>query len=168
MHIFKPDKICSAKDDNNICIVWVSSKESVWFFWLILSCWLPVLIFETYQHLSNWKRFSLHNVVKMSKVHIIIILTIAKFSVGESSDEIQGTSCLFGLTSKFEDGSNKFKFVLHGILLPIVTLFGLVGNLISIFIFTRREMKASINLIFTGKKLVEFKIHMRQFQILFN
>ena len=92
----------------------------------------------------------------MSKVHIIIILTIAKFSVGESSDEIQGTSCLFGLTSKFEDGSNKFKFVLHGILLPIVTLFGLVGNLISIFIFTRREMKASINLIFTGKKLLEF------------
>ena len=95
----------------------------------------------------------------MSKVHIIIILTIAKFSVGESSDEIQGTSCLFGLTSKFEDGSNKFKFVLHGILLPIVTLFGLVGNLISIFIFTRREMKASINLIFTGKKLLEFNTH---------
>ena len=90
----------------------------------------------------------------MSKVHIIIILTIAKISVGESSDEIQGTSCPFELISKFEDGSNKFQFVIHGIFLPIVTLFGLVGNLISIFIFTRREMKASINLIFTGKKLL--------------
>ena len=91
----------------------------------------------------------------MSKVHIMIILTIAKFSVGESSDEIQGTSCLFGLTSKFEDGSNKFKFVLHGILLPIVALFGLVGNLISIFIFTRHEMRTTINLILTGEKYSE-------------
>ena len=90
----------------------------------------------------------------MSKLHIIIILTIAKISVCESSDEIQGTSCPFELSSKFEDENNKFQFVIHGILLPIVTLFGLVGNLISIFIFTRREMKASINLIFMGKKLL--------------
>ena len=106
----------------------------------------------------------------MSTVHLILILTIAKISVGDelSTDENQGTSCPFELLSKFEDGSNMFQLVMHGILLPIVALFGLVGNLISIFIFTRREMKASINLIFTGKKLVEFKIHMRQFQILFN
>ena len=98
----------------------------------------------------------------MSTVHLILILTIAKISVGEifnesSSDEIQGTSCPFdlkGLRSKFGDGSNMFQFVMHGILLPIVALFGLVGNLISIFIFTRLEMKASINLIFTGKKLL--------------
>ena len=96
----------------------------------------------------------------MSKVYIIIILTIAKLSVGEifnesSSDEIQGTTCPFELFSKFGDGSsNMFQLVMHGILLPIVVLFGLVGNLISIFIFTRHEMKASINLIFTGKKLL--------------
>ena len=95
----------------------------------------------------------------MSKVHIIIILTIAKLSVSEisndlSSDDIQDTSCPFALNLDIEDESNMFQFVMHGILLPIVTLFGLVGNLISIFIFTRREMKASINLIFTGKKLL--------------
>ena len=98
----------------------------------------------------------------MSKVHIMIILTIAKLSVGEilndsSSDDIQDTSCPFALRSKFGYGSNMFQFVIHGILLPIVALFGLIGNLISIFIFTRREMKASINLIFTGKKLLQFK-----------
>ena len=107
----------------------------------------------------------------MSTVHLILILTIAKISVGDelSTDENQGTLCPFELLSKFEGGgSNMFQLVMHGILLPIVALFGLVGNLISIFIFTRREMKASINLIFTGKKLLEFKIHMRQFQILFN
>ena len=95
----------------------------------------------------------------MSTVHLILILTIAKISVGEifnesSSDEIQGTSCPFDLRSKSGDGSNMFQFVMHGILLPIVALFGLVGNLISIFIFTRLDMKASINLIFTGKKLL--------------
>ena len=112
-------------------------------------------------------------VFKMSIVHLILILTVAKISVGEifnesSSDEIQGTSCPFEWRSKFGDGSNMFQFVMHGIFLPIVALFGLVGNIITVFIFTRREMKASINLIFTGKKLLEFKIHMRQFQILFN
>ena len=98
----------------------------------------------------------------MSKVHIVIILTIAKLSVGEifnnsCSDDIQDTSCPFALRlcpRPFGDGSNMFQFVMHGIFLPIVALFGLVGNLISIFIFTRREMKASINLIFTGKKLL--------------
>ena len=112
-------------------------------------------------------------VFKMSIVHLILILTVAKISVGEifnesSSDEIQGTSCPFEWRSKFGDGSNMFQFVMHGIFLPIVALFGLVGNIITVFIFTRREMKASINLIFTGKKLLEFKIHMRQFKILFN
>ena len=95
-------------------------------------------------------------------VYIVLILTIAKTSFAEifndsSSDDIQDTSCpAFALRSKFGDGSNMFQFVMHGILLPIVALFGFVGNLISIFIFTRREMKASINLIFTGKKLLEF------------
>ena len=78
-------------------------------------------------------------VVKMSKVHIMIILTIAKLSVGEisndsSSDDIQDTSCPFALRSKFGDGSNMFQFVMHGIFLPIVALFGLAGNLVSIFI----------------------------------
>ena len=102
----------------------------------------------------------------MSTVHLLLILTIAKISAGEifnesSSDEIQGTSCPFdlkGLRSKFGDGSNVFQFVMHGVLLPIVALFGLVCNLISVFIFTRREMTASINLIFTGKTLLKASV----------
>ena len=99
-------------------------------------------------------------VYKTSTVHVILGLNIVKLSVCEmfndsSSDDIQDTSCpAFALRSKFGDGSNMFQFVMHGIFLPVVALFGLVGNLISIFIFTRREMKASINLIFTGKKLL--------------
>ena len=100
----------------------------------------------------------------MSTVHLLLILTIAKISVGEifnesSSDEIQGTSCPFDIkSSKFGDGSNVFQFVMHGVLLPIVALFGLVCNLISVFIFTRREMTASINLIFTGKTLLKASV----------
>ena len=92
----------------------------------------------------------------MLAVHVILILTIANFSVGESlndssSDEIE--NCPFRLRSQFENGStNMFQFVVHGILLPIVALFGLVSNMISIFIFTRREMRTPINLILTGRK----------------
>ena len=91
-------------------------------------------------------------------VYIVLILTIAKISFAEifndsSSDEIQGTSCPFHFKSgEFGDPSNLFQFVVHGILLPIVALFGLVSNMISIFIFTRREMRTQINLILTGRK----------------
>ena len=97
------------------------------------------------------------SVLKMSAVHVILILTIVNFSVSESfndssSDEIEVTSCPFDLRTKFEDRSNVFQFVMHGILLPIVALFGFVSNIISIFIFTRSEMRTPINLILTGKK----------------
>ena len=96
-----------------------------------------------------------HIVVKMSRVHIILILTIAKLSLGEivndsRSGEIQETSCF--RSGEFGDESKLLQFVIHGILLPIVALFGFVCNIISIFIFTRRELRTPINLIFTGKK----------------
>ena len=92
----------------------------------------------------------------MSIVYIVLILTIVKISFGEifndsSSDEIQETSCPYYFL-QFEDASNLFQFVVHGILLPILALFGLVSNIISIFIFTRREMRTQINFILTGKK----------------
>ena len=95
-------------------------------------------------------------VAKMSIVYIVLILTIVKISFGEifndsSSDEIQETSCAFYFL-QFRDASNLFQFVVHGILLPILALFGLLSNIISIFIFTRREMRSPINMIFTGKK----------------
>ena len=92
-------------------------------------------------------------------VYTVLILTIAKISFAEifndsSSDEIQETSsCPFHFKSgEFGDPNNLFQFVVHGILLPIVALFGLVSNMISIFIFTRREMRTQINLILTGRK----------------
>ena len=100
------------------------------------------------------------SVFKMLAVHVILILTIANFSVGESlndssSDEIE--ECPFHFRSQFVNGSTKmFQFVVHGILLPIVALFGFVGNIISIFIFTRSEMRTPINLILTGKKHFDF------------
>ena len=98
-------------------------------------------------------------VVKMSKVLIILILTITKLSVGEilndsSSDEIQKTACFLNFQpgGLEVDETRLFQFVIHGIFLPIVALFGFVCNIISIFIFTRRELRTPINLIFTGKK----------------
>ena len=95
----------------------------------------------------------------MPIVYIVLILTIVKVSFGQifndtSSDEIQETPCPFhwGESGEFGNASNLFQFVVHGILLPILALFGLVSNIISIFIFTRREMRTPINLILTGKK----------------
>ena len=92
----------------------------------------------------------------MSIVYIVLVLTIVKISFGEilndsSSDEIQETSCPYYFL-QFGDASNLFQFVVHGILLPILAIFGLLCNIISIFIFTRREMRTTINLILTGKK----------------
>ena len=96
---------------------------------------------------------------KMSTVHVTLILIIAKITVGEifndsNLDEIQEISCNlstpFHFHSKFEEGSNVFQFVMHGILLPIIALCGFGCNLISIFIFTRSEMTNPINLILTG------------------
>ena len=92
----------------------------------------------------------------MSIVYIVLILTIVKISFGEifndsTSDEIQETSCPYYFL-QFEDASNLFQFVVHGILLPILALFGLLSNTISIFIFTRPEMRTTINLILTGEK----------------
>ena len=95
----------------------------------------------------------------MSIVNIALILTIVKISHCETfndstSDQNQETPpCPFHFRSgKFGDPSSLFQFVANGILLPIVALFGLVSNVISIFIFTRREMRTPINLILTGKK----------------
>ena len=97
----------------------------------------------------------------MSIVNIVLILTIVKISsCDSSSDEIQENECPFHFRSGefgFGDPNNLFQFVVHGILLPILALFGLVGNIISIFIFTRREMRMPINLILTGMKHSETK-----------
>merc|ERR1719464_1003137 len=58
-----------------------------------------------------------------------------------------------------------FQFVVHGILLPIVALFGFVSNIISIFIFTRSEMRTSINLILTGVAAFDLYTIMSTFTI---
>ena len=42
------------------------------------------------------------------------------------------------------------EFIVQGVLLSCVGILGLVGNLISIFILTRPQMKGSTNCILTG------------------
>ena len=64
-----------------------------------------------------------------------------------------GTTLLVHNVFHFSAGNDPFRFVIHGILLPIVALCGVICNLTSIFIFTRREMRTPINLILTGKPL---------------
>ena len=98
----------------------------------------------------------------MSRIYIVLILSIVKISVGQisnetSSNEVQECFFLNGDPGESGDASKLFQFVVHGILLPILALFGLVGNIISIFIFTRREMRMPINLILTGMKHSETK-----------
>ena len=93
----------------------------------------------------------------MSRIYIVLILSIVKISVGQilndtSSSEVQECFFLNGDPGESGDSSKLFQFVVHGILLPILALFGLVSNIISIFIFTRREMRTQINFILTGKK----------------
>ena len=44
-----------------------------------------------------------------------------------------------------------FEFVVHGVLVGLVGVFGLVGNIISIVILSRPQMKSSINAILIGK-----------------
>ena len=46
------------------------------------------------------------------------------------------------------------RFYIAGIVLPIVIVFGIISNLISIFIFTRPEMRTPLNLIITGKDVI--------------
>ena len=43
-----------------------------------------------------------------------------------------------------------FEFVVHGVLLCVVGLMGLIGNFISIIILSRPQMKSSINTILIG------------------
>ena len=119
------------------------------------------MIFTTASIAIKLNKISVHIATKMSIVYIVLILTIVKISFGEifndsSSYETQETSCPFHFQSgKFGDPSNLFQFVVHGILLPIVALFGLVSNMISIFIFNQHEMRTPINLILTGRKYSE-------------
>ena len=117
------------------------------------------MIFTVASLVIKLNKISVHIVAKMSIVYIVLILTIVKISFCEiftdsSSDEIQETSCPFYFL-QFGDTSNLFQFVVHGIFLPILALFGLLSNIISIFIFTRPEMRTTINLILTGKKRSE-------------
>ena len=51
---------------------------------------------------------------------------------------------------KEEEVNNFFELIVPGVLLSIVGILGLVGNLISIFILSRPQMKGSTNCILTG------------------
>ena len=49
-----------------------------------------------------------------------------------------------------EEVNDFFELIVPGVLLSIVGILGLVGNLISIFILSRPQMKGSTNCILTG------------------
>ena len=52
---------------------------------------------------------------------------------------------------KIADKDDPHRFILPGIIFPFVALCGLICNIISIFIFTRQEMRSQVNLILTGE-----------------
>ena len=118
------------------------------------------MIFTNTSIAIKLNKISAHIFAKMSIVNIALILTIVKISYCETfndstSDQNQEIPppCPFHFRSgEFGDPNSFFQYFAHGILLPIVALFGLVSNIISVFIFTRREMRIPINLILTGKK----------------
>ena len=59
-----------------------------------------------------------------------------------------------------------FEFVVPGVLLNGVGLLGLVGNILSIIVLSRPQMKSSINCILIGKAYVLLKQHKRSEDIL--
>lgn len=48
------------------------------------------------------------------------------------------------------DSLNRFRFITNGILLNIIGGFGLLGNLISMIILSRPQMRSSINYLLIG------------------
>ncbi|KAF6205267.1 hypothetical protein GE061_019436 [Apolygus lucorum] len=70
------------------------------------------------------------------------------FAENETIDE---SGCIGDEDLESEDESRLlFEFISYGILLNIVGLFGIMGNVVSMIILTRPQMKSSINYLLTG------------------
>ena len=65
-----------------------------------------------------------------------------------STESMNSASCF--AVEETSDWDIHFEFVFHGVLLNCIGLLGLVGNLISIFILSRPQMKGSTNCILIG------------------
>ena len=63
----------------------------------------------------------------------------------ESSDH--NYSICYSTPQEFSLDEFEIEFVIHGLLISCVGLFGLCGNMASIFIFSRPQMRNSINTI---------------------
>ena len=73
--------------------------------------------------------------------------TSFSLDLDDSNTAINLTSCE---DTDVEGWDIVFEFVFHGVLLNCVGMLGLVGNLLSIFILSRPQMKGSTNCILIG------------------
>lgn len=62
------------------------------------------------------------------------------------SDHLTVSICM----GENSDALNRFRFITNGILLNIIGGFGLLGNLISMIILSRPQMRSSINYLLIG------------------
>ena len=71
---------------------------------------------------------------------------------GENHDDMdcQGLQAKVGLSEPEHHQNTFFEFVVPGVLLNGVGLLGLVGNILSIIVLSRPQMKSSINCILIG------------------
>ena len=71
-------------------------------------------------------------------------------STDGNSTSLCANSTLLCVNTVICDWDIVFEFVFHGVLLNCVGILGLVGNLLSIFILSRPQMKGSTNCILIG------------------
>ena len=96
---------------------------------------------NTFQDEENFQRIaSKSNLTNLQNTSYILDLD-------DSNNTIILTSCE---DTDVEGWDIVFEFVFHGVLLNCVGMLGLVGNLLSIFILSRPQMKGSTNCILIG------------------
>ena len=96
---------------------------------------------DTFQDEENFQRIaSKSNLTNLQNTSYILDLD-------DSNTTIILTSCE---DTDVEGWDIVFEFVFHGVLLNCVGMLGLVGNLLSIFILSRPQMKGSTNCILIG------------------
>ena len=96
---------------------------------------------NTFQDEENFQRIaSKSNLTNLQNTSYILDLD-------DSNTTIILTSCE---DTDVEGWDIVFEFVFHGVLLNCVGMLGLVGNLLSIFILSRPQMKGSTNCILIG------------------
>lgn len=71
------------------------------------------------------------------------------FTLSENTSNVNLTSAILNQEA-WETFSIEFEFVVHGVMLCTVGLLGLLGNVVSIIVLSRPQMKSSINTLLIG------------------